>query len=245
MNDDFELTEGGSRVYRHTERKIPFQPATGDGEHIDRISDHIEKHVGPIHMVFHEIVSDLVHIDLHWVRPTNARPYHTLVTSGMSEAPMNMPTGEGDATVPVFAELCICLPEKWPLTMEAFKDEGNYWPLRTLKMMARLPHEYDTWLWYGHTVPNGDPPEPYAPSTKFAGMIVLSSVSLPEAFGSLEVNGDKSVKFFAIYPLYPEEMSLKLREGTDALLERFTKHVVSDVVDLKRRNTAKKWWGLF
>lgn len=41
-------------------------------------------------------------------------------------------------------------------------------------------------------------------------------------------------------------MNLKLREGTDALIERFVKHrIVSDIVDPGRRNVTKKRFGLF
>ncbi|MEX2213225.1 MAG: suppressor of fused domain protein [Phycisphaeraceae bacterium] len=241
-----ERSDGGSYIFRYKERTIPFQPTAGDGEHIERISDHIEKHIGPIHMVFHEIVSDLVHIDVHWVRPNNQRPYHTLITSGMSEAPMSMPTGEGDAVVPAYAELCICLPSLWPLTQEDFKDERNYWPIRWLKTMARLPHEYDTWLWYGHTVPNGDPAEPVSKDSKFIGFVVLSPVSAPQEFTELKIDEDKSIYFFAIYPLFREEMDLKLCEGTDALIDKLAEHEVTEVVDVKRKNTCrKKRWGLF
>lgn len=50
-------------------RYLDFEGASGDSS-IDEISDHIEKNVGKIHMVFHELVSDQVHIDVHWVKPT-------------------------------------------------------------------------------------------------------------------------------------------------------------------------------
>ena len=45
-----------------------------DGRYLDPISSHIERHLGPIDNVLHEIVSDVVHIDLHHVRPTAERP---------------------------------------------------------------------------------------------------------------------------------------------------------------------------
>ena len=44
-----------------------------------------------IGVVFHEIVSDVVHIDLLHVPPRRERPFHTLVTCGMSVRPMNVP----------------------------------------------------------------------------------------------------------------------------------------------------------
>ena len=46
-------------------------------------------------------------------------------------------------------------------------------------------------------------------------------------------------------PLFEEEMHLKLRSGTDALLERFGKRGISDIVDPARPNVARKRFGLF
>ena len=139
-------------------RYIDFEGASGDSS-IDEISDHIEKHVGKIHMVFHELVSDQVHIDVHWVKPTTERPFHTLVTSGMSDKPMHSPQGVDDCD---YAELSICLPQDWKVSEEDFEDEKNYWPIRWLKFLARFPHEYNTRLFQGHTIPNGDPATPFA-----------------------------------------------------------------------------------
>jgi len=50
-----EVTEGGSVVHRHEARMRDFEMAVGDSENIEKISDHIEKHIGPI-----EMVSDMV-----------------------------------------------------------------------------------------------------------------------------------------------------------------------------------------
>ncbi|AJS59305.1 hypothetical protein UB51_13440 [Paenibacillus sp. IHBB 10380] len=44
------------------------------------ISKHVEKYIGEIDGVFHEIISDLVHIDILIVKPTKKRNYYTLVT---------------------------------------------------------------------------------------------------------------------------------------------------------------------
>ena len=66
------------------------------------------------------MISDLVHIDVHWVQPTPKRPYHTLVTSGMSDKPMTVPAGAEHLR---FAELMLCLPPEWQMSMEAFKQE--------------------------------------------------------------------------------------------------------------------------
>ncbi|MGE0706538.1 MAG: suppressor of fused domain protein [Planctomycetota bacterium] len=232
-----EVTPGGSRVYHYGSRTVPEHEAHGDAEHIDRISAHIEQHLGKVDLVFHELVSDLVHIDVHLVRASDERPFHTLVTSGMSEVPMHGRGPEG--AFKAWAELCVSLPSEWPLEQEAFRDEAVFWPLRWLKRLARFPHEYDTWLGWGHTLPNGDPPEPLGPGTDFVGWLVLPPLDAPAEFLSLDIGHGRQVDFFAIYPLYAEEMELKLERGTDALLDLFAQHDVSDVIQVGRPNVAR------
>jgi len=44
---------------------------------------------------------------------------------------------------------------------------------------------------------------------------------------------------------YEEEMNLKLRSGTDELLNRLDKVGINDIIDPARRNAARKRFGLF
>lgn len=239
---DVELTSSGSPIYRHEPRKIPFDAVVGDSENIERISAHIEEHLGPIENVLHEIVSDLVHIDLHLVAPTEECPAYRLVTSGMSDVPMNVPEGAEECR---YAELMITLPEEWPLNQEDWEDEANFWPIRWLKMLARFPHEYDTWLGYGHTIPNGDPPEPFADNTSLCCALILVSPNVPEEFLELKVDEEKSIHFYSIVPLYREELQFKLDRGVDDLLDLFDRHGITDLIDPARKNVCRKGWKLW
>ncbi|HDS1677602.1 suppressor of fused domain protein [Stenotrophomonas maltophilia] len=243
MSNAFDdVSPGGSPIMVHSRQK-DFTPAQGE-EHIEAISAHIERHLGPVSGVFHEIISDLVHIDVHVVPANEQFPYLRLVTSGMSDLPMTVPA-EVDADVPCYMELMVTLPADWPISQDAFEDERNYWPVRLLKGMARLPHEYDTWLGFGHTIPNGHPSEPYAPGVGFDGAIVLPPVTTPEDFAELVLEDGKTIAFMALMPLYPEEMDLKLKKGAEALLDRFDAKNIQDVIEPGRSNVAKKRFGLF
>lgn len=205
------------------------------------IPEHIEKYLGPIELVFQETASDGLRIDIYVVGPTERFPYARLVTSGMSELPMATPDGEAHR----FAELMITLSPDWKLDQESFKDERWYWPVSLLRYLAHFPQKYETSLGWGHTVPNGDPAQPYAKSTELCGAILLSSPTVPEAFHTLKVSADKEIVFLSIIPLYREEMDLKLRSGEDKLLERLFRKGVNDVVDPVRKNVGKKVFGLF
>jgi len=243
MSNAFDdVSPGGSPILVHSRQK-DFTPAQGE-EHIEAIGAHIERHLGPVSGVFHEIISDLVHIDVHVVPANDQFPYLRLVTSGMSDLPMTVPA-EVDADVPHYMELMVTLPADWPISQDAFEDERNYWPVRLLKGMARLPHEYDTWLGFGHTIPNGHPSEPYAPGVGFDGAIVLPPVTTPEEFAELVLEDGRTIAFMTLMPLYPEEMDLKLKKGAEALLDRFDAKNIQDVIEPGRTNVARKRFGLF
>lgn len=230
----------GSPIYRHTEQK-EWAPPQGE-EFIEQISTHIEACIGPVETVLHEIISDTVHIDVHVAKPSPNNPFIRLITSGMSDLPMATPEG---APVPRFRELMISLPAKWQLDQESMQDEQWYWPVRLLKYLARMPHKYSTWLGVGHTVPNGDPPTPFASNTKLCGAIILPSATTPASFRALSIPGVKDIEFSAVVPLYEAEMNLKLRRGTDELLKLLDRHDVSDLVSPNRRDTTVKRFGLW
>lgn len=233
-----EVTAGGSTVYRHEARPMrEMELAVGDDGNIELIDAHITKHIGPVESVWHELISDMVHVDIHWVAPSEGRPWNTLVTSGMSDRPMHCPPG---AEQFAYAELLVCLPAEWNLDEETLGDEKNYWPMRGLKSLARFPHEYETWLFEGHTIPNGDPADPLCDGLGFIGWMLYWPITIDTEFLTLEVSPDKTIHFLAIYPLFQGEMDLKLKKGAEGLLERFEKNGVSEIIDIGRKDTSKK-----
>jgi hypothetical protein len=230
----------GAPILRHGEA-APFEGPRGE-VCIEQISAHIETHLGKVETVFHEIVSDTVHVDVHIVKPNSTSPYVRLVTSGMSDLPMPIPAG---SSAPRFTELMMTLPPTWRLDQASFEEESWYWPIRLVKYLARLPHKYNTWLGYGHTVPNGDPAESYASNTQLLCALILPPVSIPDEFRNLRIDEQKTITFYSVVPLYREEMDLKLRSGSDALLEKLDQRDITDVIDPARKNSAKKWFGIF
>lgn len=236
-----EFSKSGAPVYRYTEDPGEFQSPEAEGS-LEEISKHIGTHIGPVENVFHELISDTVHIDIHHVKATAEKPYHTLITSGMSDMPMNTPP-EYDATK--YLELMVTLPEDWPMDQEQLEKEEWYWPIRQLKFLARFPHQYNTWLGWGHTIPNGDPPEPFASNIKLSGIILFPPLMVPEEFHELKIDEEKTIHFFSLVPLYEEEMKLKLKKGAERLMDNLDKFDIGDIVDPIRKNTAKKRFGIF
>lgn len=177
------------------------------------------------------------------MKPTAQRPYHTLITSGMSDKPMTVPAGAENLR---HAEMLISLPAEWPISEEAFRDYRNFWPVRWLKTLARFPHEYDTWLSFGHTLPNEDPPQPYADNTELCCALVMPPLDVPKDFRQLTAADGTAIHFYAFVPLYREEMEMKLQQGLDPLLDLFDKHRVNELLRIDRVNTCHKkrgWWS--
>jgi Suppressor of fused protein (SUFU) len=198
------------------------------------IAEHVLNHIGPITNVFYEVHPDIVQIDLLVVGPQEGRPYTTLVTCGMSERPMRVPIEDPDdlARVPElrFAELLLCLPPDWQLSQEAFQQEENYWPVRWLKRLARLPHQHDGWLGVGHTIPNGDPARPFAANTRFCCWMIDQPILFPKEVQKLRAK-DRATNFYSAVPLYEDEMQLRLRKGSSALAQLLDRGKVSELID--------------
>jgi Suppressor of fused protein (SUFU) len=246
-----ELSPGGNEVQRHDRRLASddLTPWGGEAGFVEAIGEHLDRCFGTEgRVVYHELVSDLIHLDVHYVPPSDAFPFQRLVTAGMSSYPMTVPAGFEETS---YAELTIALPRHWPLpaapgeeTHPSVDDETSYWPARLLKTLGRLPHEYATFLWYGHTIPNGDPPEPYADDTGLCGALIAPPLSVPHEFHVLPLEDGRTARFLGVVPIYEDELDLKRSQGWDALADRFDRHRISDVVDKSRPSVAgrRRWF---
>jgi len=202
------------------------------------IEKHIETHVGKPSLVLHEIGSRYVHIDVHVVAPKPDRDFYTLVTSGMSDKPMKAPR---QAEGLEYSELMLCLPSNW--TMKEFdvmsqETWNRDWPVIWLRQLARFPHQYKTWLFWGHSAPNGDPAMPFTPETKLCGWVLLEPQLVSDQFKVMTSEDGRKTLFHAAVPVYREEMDLKLREGAEKLQELFVQRGITELVDPLRTNAV-------
>ncbi|MBL8896970.1 MAG: suppressor of fused domain protein [Planctomycetes bacterium] len=172
-----------------------------EASHLDAITAHVEKHFGKVELVFHELISDELHIDVLIVAPRDERPCWTLVTSGMSEMPMNVPEGQ---TAPRRAELLMTLDPGWEMDQERWSDERHYWPIRQLKILARWPSRSGTFLAARHTT-SDDPPKPYAEDTPFAALALL--VPLDREARRLRAPNGEEIALYQVVPLHAEELA--------------------------------------
>ena len=108
-----------------------------------------------------------------------------------------------------------------------------------------VPHAYGTFLGVGHTIPNGDPPEPYGPGTKLCCALIAPPLMIPDGAERLELD-DGPLHFYGVIGLHRQEMELKLAGGMDELADHLDAADISEVLDPGRPSSVKrKRFGLF
>ena len=107
-----QTSPGGSPIYRYEEpEKQGWRPPTAYGTYAEEISAHFEElFPGRECFVFHEIISDLVHIDVNIMRPTEKQSFYVVYTTGMSDLPMTLPDEIADREELEYAEVFLLLP---------------------------------------------------------------------------------------------------------------------------------------
>ncbi len=212
------------RILRHGEPK-PKAFVGGESPFLEEIAAHITSHIGEPQIVIHEVASEYVHVDVHVVPPRAGRDFYTLVTSGMSNNPMNVPE---QAKGMEFAELMLCLPKTWELKKYQVlgSDPGQDWPVNWLRQLARFPEEFDTWLGWGHSIPNGNPAAPLAEGNALCGWVLLEPRLVSDSFKCLARQDGAKVFFHAAVPVYREEIAFKIADGAEKLEALFGEYSV-------------------
>ena len=198
-----------------------------DEQQIKIVEDHIVKHFGEVKTVLHEFASFDIHVDVEIVEPTEDKNYYTLITVGMGTYKMNVPEDYKDERIDRI-ELLLCLPPDWDLKTQ--NDEYR-WPGDLLRDLARLPLRENSWLGYGHTIPNG---VPFADNTKLSSTILLGLQDASNEACTCELPDGDRILFYQIIPLYDEETEYKLANGTNALLSHMGD--VDHVIDINRKS---------
>lgn len=203
---------------------------------VDLIDDHLNEFFSKDDdiVVYHEILSETIHRDVFFIKAREERPYHILLSCGMSALPMSVPE-EYDASK--YAEVMMLLPKEWNLEEASFRDERNFWPIRIIKELMMLPHSNNTWLGYGHSYGFSDAEE-YADGVGFNSVLLVHSMELSEEFIQIKREDDDMIEIFTLIPLYKEEIEFKMEHGTSALLEKFDEFQIEEVVRLGRKNVC-------
>jgi hypothetical protein len=215
---DPDVSPGGSKYIRHggAKQQIPGFSQFSTLPYIEKREAIYQQMFGPCAYVAEDTFPGLVpHIDVYLHKPGhNGRPFYTLVTGGMSDMPMKT-TEDVPPDVPRRTEIIFYLPPD----EEPSPEYANF-----LRTYARFVYDFETLLSWGHTIPNGDPPQPLFAGTNFVSVLFLFPLFDPDAKLSeyLVLDGDP-VHFLWIVPLTQTEHRYKLEKGTNGLCDRFNR----------------------
>ena len=211
-----ERSKAGIAMRRHADAAHGAPPPPDPGLWA-ALEAHVERHWGSPSLVWMPEEGSPIGVAI--VAPDAARPALTLVTMGMSLRGMPSPAGSGESGTG-HCELLMHLPPSWPQPgdPELATDE-RVWPLELLYDLAALPFRFDTTVWLGDTVANGDPPRPYAAGTDLCGALVGPMITAPSEAATVLEYRDRTVSFFGAWLLYASELRFKLERGTEALFD--------------------------
>ncbi|MBR6149187.1 MAG: suppressor of fused domain protein [Lachnospiraceae bacterium] len=219
--------------FKKKEKKEDLMPLyLYDEKDLNEVDEYISKAFGNFENVFHEIISPDIHLDVCFIPPTNEEPFFKLVTMGAGAYEMDIPDKWKEYRLER-AEYVIYVPKEWNLNSPEIAD---YWPIKVLKDVARLPILCDTWLSFGHTTQDDEEGSPYAPNTKF-NSVVLDFCENHQGEVKLETSSGKTINFYQIIPLYPEELEFKMNNDAETLIDLFDKkNIEYKIVDINRRS---------
>ncbi len=216
--------EEKEQIYHHKEpKKAEKHRPVHKTPYETEIQKHMNKYFpNRVERVFFDRLNDNQRVDIHILEAPTKQDFHVLYTVGMSAFAMKLP----DDFYPEYqmlerAELIALLPAEWQLTEPAEGETYNntlWWPVDLLQYLARFPHEYHSWLGWGHTIPNSENYVSYdEASTKLCG-VMLSA--LHENISMFHAEDGTLINFYALLPLYKEEIDFKQKEGGEALLQK-------------------------
>lgn len=225
-----ERTPSGAPVYEHGPGRRGSRPRAR-GQARLAMEAHALRHLGAEARPLEDPQPDLVHLDLLHVPPAPDRNYHALLTAGLSDRPMRPPPEAADLTR---AELFLALPPDWPLDPDALRDPVHGWPLELLRWLGRFPHRFATWVAWGHTIPHGDPPAPYAPGTELLCAYLREPRLLEGEAATVELSPGLVAPLLAVVPIDARELELKLARGAVALELALRRADVTEMLDPER-----------
>lgn len=172
---------------------------------------------------------DGMSLSIHVIRPNDANPNLVLFTTGMSDLPLTVPSGQESRRL---GELVMQLHGSWPHPRTC-DDEQWLWPIHWLRNLAYLPHSSGEHFPHPATIiSSADPPEPLGANTKLSCVLLLPDsghVSQP-----LMLDGDKQIHLYNVVPIYTEERDFEVRHGLEKFLEKFRMMNNPFVVNLNR-----------
>jgi hypothetical protein len=221
-------TKGGSTILEYDQSKsdrdmIGIQVELDEKFHDSRENIYDEL-FGECESVSHEVLPMLPHIDVFIYKPGyQGREFYTLVSSGMSDMAMTLPSDISDEY------------QRAEIVMYVNEPKDEY--INLIRHYARYPHKYKTYFGHGHTIPNGQPAEPFFSKSSLDTIVFIPTILTPDKnfTGIIKEKSGLSVQLLHLTPITTQESEFKLENGTNDLYDLFDEndhsHVINEVRD--------------
>lgn len=196
--------------------------ATTPAGYLEAREAHYTRFFGPLTQpVNHSTDVQPVHIDVYQFEPNADRDFWTLVTGGMSDARMPLPN-DAEAHISGYSEVFM------------YAREPLGWMISVLKGLGEMPFVDETFLHWFHTIPNGQPMT--AKPSLLTSFLLLPPYYEDRAFGDDFVIDGHRVQPLFLVPITEEERQYAVKNGVEALEEKFEEGGLESVVDEDRKS---------
>ncbi|GDY06508.1 hypothetical protein LBMAG51_12950 [Phycisphaerae bacterium] len=161
-----------------------------------------------------------------------------LLTTGLSD--FKMPVHEKHIGKE-YIELYFNLPSYWEL--EDSKNPKFSWVFSWLERLKNYVINNNTWFGHGHTMPCGKEMKSLSESMLQNHFILSDPIDLETELSPI-IEEEKTIRFLAIIPIFPDEMDFKQGKGTFKLMEKFRQYNVTEKLDDYRKTILKTRWNI-
>jgi hypothetical protein len=141
-----------------------------------------------------------------------------------------------------FGQLYFCIPEYWDLTNT--ENPEVRWLFDWLIRIATYTITNNTWLGDGHTYNCTKYGKQLSPAIRQDHLFISSPNYLDEELKPVELE-DKIINFWALIPLFGDEMDYKQGKGTVKLKKKFLLKGVTEKLDEFRQSCLRNRWLFF
>jgi hypothetical protein len=207
------------------EKKMPRfdqndEPGDVFSQWMEKREKHYQKFLGKMSEgVMHSINEHEVHVDIYQFEPNKKRPFWTLITGGMSDKRQNVPAEVDWAS--------------GRTEVLAYVKEPYDRIFATLKLIAEMPFEEDSFMHWYHTISVGEPVTQR--QTELTCVFLMPPIFEKPKFDSLYIGRDK-VDFLMMVPITVQERHFAKQNGPEALLEVFEQANLGPVCDENRKS---------
>lgn len=202
-------------------------------EESEYFEGYIKRNFGEYNLVFHELYSPDVHVDILIIPPSEKSNYYKLITMGAGAYKMNVPDEIKKHDLDR-AEFVAFLPPDWDMNE---KDSKYNWILRELQNLGRISINENGWIGFGHTIFNEEN-IPFSKHANFSSIILLSAQVETEGYSvDLKLPNKGTINFYQVFPLYKEEVDYIKNNGVESLSK-----IIPDpenfipIIDINRKN---------